>query len=93
MDQMPQEMMEMIEQMKNLQNIGVGKVVERSGKVFMPGFSLEAVDYAMNEWEMHENSVFIASYPKTGTPGLLCYWVIHRGRGPVIKASLRIHAG
>lgn len=40
------------------------------GKHFAPMHSVESIEYAMNRWKMPENSVVIASFPKTGTISL-----------------------
>lgn len=63
---MPVDMMKMMEQMLQTMQMGSSDIVKCDGKTFMPGFSFENVHYVMNEWDIPKNSVFIASYPKTG---------------------------
>ncbi|XP_039261833.2 amine sulfotransferase-like [Styela clava] len=47
--------------------MGAKGLEDYKGYQFMPGFGLEATKYAYDEWKIPENSVFISSFPKTGT--------------------------
>lgn len=46
-----------------------------NGKAFLPHFSWKTANYAMTEWEMPQNTVFVASYVKTGE---MIYEMIYR---------------
>lgn len=36
------------------------------GRGLLPHFSWDSINYARNEWKMPKNTVFVASYLKTG---------------------------
>ncbi|XP_039274600.2 sulfotransferase 1B1-like isoform X1 [Styela clava] len=54
------------EHMKKL-SIATNGPEDYKGYQFMPGFGFEATKYAHDEWNIPENSVFVSSFPKTGT--------------------------
>lgn len=44
----------------------LSKVIHSDGWRFPEAQSLDCIDYAMNDWQVPENSVIVASFPKTG---------------------------